>query len=216
MRRWALLGLVAALVAPAAAGGATFTNPAPVGPGDNAPLLPHPSTIAVTGLPGTTVSIRATLNDVVAAAWNVDALLVGPGGSSLLTSDACNGTDFFHVNLTFDDAAAAPLGAGPCLGLTSGAYKPTNYDTTDVFPTVAAPYPLGLSNFRGVSPNGLWQLYVVDDQGPDASVIQGGWALEVTTTGAPAATTTKKKKCKRKHGTKSSAAKKRHCKKKKR
>jgi hypothetical protein len=202
--------VIGALLTPAAAAGATFSNPTPIGPGDNAALLPYPSTIAVAGVAGTTVSVRATLTDVLAAAWNIDALLVGPGGSTLLTSDACNGTDFVHVNVTFDDAAAGPLGTGPCPGFTGGTFKPTNYDTTDSLPGISAPYPLGLSNFRGVSPNGLWQLYVVDDQGPDASSIAGGWSLEITSTGTIAT----KKKCKRKKKHHAGAAKKKRCKKK--
>jgi hypothetical protein len=65
---------------------------------------------------------------------------------------------------------------------------------------------------RGTNPNGNWSLYAVDDSYPDPVTINGGWTLDLTTTGAVAATPTKKK-CKKKHKRSASVAKKR-CKKK--
>jgi hypothetical protein len=135
----------------------------------------------------------------------------------MLYSDICESggvlPDLIHLTYTFDDDAPGAL-PWSCTGAPpTGTYKVSNYDTSDNFPGVAPPYPLGLANFRGVSPNGAWQLYVFDDQVADAASI-GGWSLDVTTTGAPA-TTAAKKKCK-KHKQRSAAAAKKRCKKKRR
>lgn len=213
-----LLAPLAILLIPASAGAATFSNPAPIAssaiPGSGV-AIPYPSGIAVSGLKGTTVKVRATLHDVLAAAKDVDLLLTGPGASTILMSDPCSASavDFGGVTLTFDDAAAAAFPESCLSAPVSGTYKPSNNDTTDAFPGIAGPYPLGLSNFRGLAPNGLWQLYLFDDTAPDAASIGGGWSLELTATGAAA-----KKKCrKRKRGKKGrSSAKKRRCKKAKR
>jgi hypothetical protein len=207
-RRIVLLALLTGALAPASASGAVFSNPDPIALPDNSVANPYPSSIPVTGLKGTVVRVRVTLVRVLAAARDVDVLLAGPSGSTILLSDACAGSDYANRTFTFDDAAPTVLGPGPCLGLADGAFKPTNYDTADVFPTAPpGPYPVGLSNFSGGQPNGIWRLYAVDDQAPDAGAINGGWALDLTTTGAA------KKKCKKK---KRKNKKKKRCRKKKR
>jgi hypothetical protein len=222
----ALCLVVAAGAAAAPASAATFTNSTTIADPSGGPgvAIPYPSAISVAGLPGTVVKARVTLTDVLALGSDMDVLLTGPGASSLVVSDPCASSlaDFGHINLTFDDDAAAPLPETCLTGPQSGTYRPTNYDTADSFPSVAAPYPIGLANFRGISPSGLWQLYVFDDHAPDA-VSVGGWTLELTTTGAqPAPTTgtapttpTTKRKCKKHKHRPASAAKKR-CKKKRR
>jgi subtilisin-like proprotein convertase family protein len=211
----ALCLVVGALTA-SSAGAATFTNPTPITTPSSGTSVatPYPSTISVDALAGTTVKVRVTLNDIVAAAKDLDVLLKGPGGSTMLFSDLCESgstfPDLIHLTYTFDDDAAAAL-PSTCTGPPpSGAYKPSNYDTLDNFPGNPPPYPVGLSNFRGVSPNGSWQLFVFDDQPADNSSI-GGWSLELTTTGA--ASTPAKKKCK-KHKRRSASAAKKRCKKK--
>jgi large repetitive protein len=190
--------------------------------GGNQPDLPYPSAISVSGEAGTIVNATATLLDVSGGPTkDLDVLLVGPGGSTLLLSDICSAggviPDFAGQDYTFDDGAPAPMLETCSAAPGSGAYKPTNFDTADSFPSVPPPYPIGLANVRGTSPNGLWSLFVVDDTYPDPVTIDGGWRLNLTTTGAAAATPVKKKKCKKhkKHKRSASAAKKR-CKKKRR
>jgi hypothetical protein len=119
------------------------------------------------------------------------------------------------VGLTLDDDAPAAIPESTCSsGAPTGSWRPTNYDTAENFPGVTGPYPVGLGNFRGTSPNGLWQLYVLDDGGGGEAIsVGGGWSLELTTTGAPA--TAHKKKC-RKHKKRSASAGKKRCKKKRR
>lgn len=212
----ALCLVIVAAFAAAPAGAATFTNPTTIttaGSGTG-PGTPYPSVISVSGIPGTTVKTRVTLTDILAAAKDLDVLLVGPGGSTMLYSDICEGgvisSDLIHLTFTFDDDALAPLPSS-CTGPPpSGTYKSSNYDTSDNFPGVPPPYPVGLNNFRGVSPNGAWLLYVFDDQPADSASI-GGWTLDLTTTGAAPVVT--KKKCKKRKHRSAAKAKKKRCKK---
>jgi hypothetical protein len=215
----ALCLVMAAGTAAVPANAATFTNPTPIEQpgGGTGPATPYPSIISVSGLAGTTTKVRVSLRIAVAAWHDIDALLLGPGGNSLLMSDVCGGSTLSAINidLTFDDDATGSLFETCPPTNSSGTYKPTNYDTVDSFPGVAPPYLLGLGNFRGASPNGAWQLYVVDDY-PGDNIDIPGWTLELTTTGAPSAPTAPtKKKCK-KHKKRSASAAKKRCKKKRR
>ncbi|GIV82303.1 MAG: hypothetical protein KatS3mg051_1657 [Anaerolineae bacterium] len=60
---------------------------------------------------------------------DLDVLLVGPGGQSvILTSDACGNLNPGGADFTFDDEASGPLpdtdGGTPC---ATGTYQPWNY-----------------------------------------------------------------------------------------
>jgi subtilisin-like proprotein convertase family protein len=213
---------LAAAIAAAPASAGTYSNATPIhaSSAGSGPATPYPSLIEVTGEAGITTKVTVSFTIDVAAWRDIDALLVGPGGNSLLLSDVCdpNSTSAIGVNLTFDDDAPAGLACPP--GPSSGTYKPTNFDTSDSFVGVAPPYLIGLGNFRGVSPNGVWQLYLTDDTVGDQIDINGGWTLNLTTTGAPAqppavapTATPARKKCKKRKHRSASAAKK-HCKKK--
>jgi len=71
--------------------------------------------------------------------------------------------------------------------VSTGSYKPTNYDTTtDAFgsPAPGAPYVTNLATFNGQPANGAWSLYALDDGAGDQGSIAGGWSLTITTTGA--------------------------------
>jgi subtilisin-like proprotein convertase family protein len=85
------------------------------------------------------------------------------------------------VTYTFDDDALASLPPGANAG--SGTYKPTNDGAGDTFPfpAPAGPYGATLSGVTGLSPNGLWNLWVVDDAGGDVGSIAGGWTLTLRT-----------------------------------
>jgi hypothetical protein len=225
------LAAACATFAPAASA-ATFSNTTPItdptqGFGGNQPDSPYPSGISVSGEAGTIVKATVTLQDVSGGpARDLDVLLVGPGGSTLLLSDICSAGGFVpdfpdQKNYTFDDDAPAPIPDTCPTAPASGTYKPTNYDTADSFPSVPSPYPIGLANVRGTTPNGLWKLFVVDDAYPDRVTIDGGWRLDLTTTGAstssPVTSTHRKRKCrKRKRGKRSASAAKKRCKKKRR
>ncbi len=169
---------------------ATFSNPASITILDTpriggiAPSAPYPSTINVAGVVGTVSKVTATLKGLSHTfPADVDILLVGPGGQKLLLmSDAGGGTDAVNTTITFDDTAAANIGAT----VVSGTFRPTNLGAAaDVFPAPAPagpnPNPQLLSVFNGVNPNGTWSLFVVDDVGGDAGSIAQGWELSITT-----------------------------------
>ncbi|HEV2761211.1 MAG TPA: hypothetical protein VGV86_16750, partial [Acidimicrobiales bacterium] len=174
-----------------------FTPPPPPGVQAVQPLVPYPSVINVTGLGGTISDVNVTLNDFTYPfPEDVDVLLVAPDGTTklLLMSDIGGNNDnaaepVNDVDLTFDDEATsfAPTDSQ----LTPGTYKPTDDDddiedfAADTFPG-AAPAPgtaTTLSVFDGLSPNGEWRLYVVDDDPgpPEPGDFGGGWCLDITT-----------------------------------
>src|SRR5262249_44812641 len=138
------------------------------------PASPYPSGISVSGVAGTVSGVTLTLNGVTHSVLNdVDALLVAPSGANLVVlSDA--GASATNATLTFSGPAATGVPAG---SVVTGTYKPTNNGSGDTF---AAPAPAPSTQttlagaFSGVSPNGTWQLYVVDDASGDLGQIAGG------------------------------------------
>ena len=72
---------------------------------------------------------------------DVDVLLVGPAGQSVIVMSDVGSGNVNNVNLTLSDSAAAPL---PATSLVSGTYRPTNLSDGsllgDNFP---APAPAG-------------------------------------------------------------------------
>ena len=168
----------------------TFSNPAAIAFTDNvgppSPSTPYPSTINVTGQGGitkVTVTITGLTHDFPDDA---DILVVAPGGQKILLMSDCGGsTDAVNVNLTFDDAAASSLPDSG--GLTSGTFKPTDFDpAADLAfpaPAPAEPYSLSLATLNTTTQNGTWSLYVVDDAAdaaPPANTISGGWSITIT------------------------------------
>jgi hypothetical protein len=213
------LGVCVALcagIAAAPAGAATFSNPTAMrNIGDI--LYPYPSPIAVGGMQGTVVKATATLNAIsYEDVDELEMLLVAPGGQKLiLMTEACQNLDTTGspVTFTFDDAAPAAIPATP--PCASGTYRPFDHDVgfySFIYPAPAPPYPATLSVLTGAQPNGIWQLFGNDSVIGVGGSIEGGWSLELTTTGAPASA---KKKCKKQKRS-ASAAKKKRCKKKRR
>jgi hypothetical protein len=117
---------------------------------------------------------------------DIDMLLVSPNGIAvMLMSDACGGSRVTNLNLTFNDetTAVGPAGNLPTTNCTSGSYRPTNYggDETMPAPAPGLPYHDRLSIFDGINPNGTWQLFIVDDTGPDSGFITGSVTLSIST-----------------------------------
>ncbi|HUR23846.1 MAG TPA: Ig-like domain repeat protein [Acidimicrobiales bacterium] len=178
---------------------ATITVPDAVCAGAVGTATPYPSTINVSGVAGTVTDVNVTLSSITSDyTGDLEVLLVGPGGTPnlLLMSDAgqSNNGVVSNLTITFDDAAASFLPQNADLGANNSSIirKPTNYTegTADTFPA-PAPAPSGnttLAAFNGISPNGTWSLYVIDDQCGDANDTIGGWSLDVT--GGTAAVTT--------------------------
>ncbi len=172
----------------------TFSNGAAIHGGDGARgrATPYASTITASGLSGAITDINVTLTNVSHLnPDDLDILLVGPSGKSiLLLSDAGGTTDAVNATVTFDDAGAAVVpDAGP---LVTATVRPTNFGTGDTQPDIPAPYPNSAtagtatlaSVFNGTDPNGVWKLYVVDDATTSAGTIAGGWSIDITVGGS--------------------------------
>jgi subtilisin-like proprotein convertase family protein len=163
--------------------GNTFTNSDPISIPSSGASTPYPSTINVSGLSGSINSLTVTLTNL-SHTWpdDIDVLLVGPtGAKALLMSDVGGSSGINNVTLTFEPTAVAFL---PYSGsITSGSYKPTDFEVGDLFnsPAPVGPYGVDFSVFNNTNPNGTWSLYVMDDAGGDAGSIAGGWSLTLGT-----------------------------------
>jgi subtilisin-like proprotein convertase family protein len=167
----------------------TFTNPSSITIPLAGTATPYPAIINVSGVSGPITDLNVTLNGLSHTFINdVGALLVGPGGQSVVLFDGVGGTTgVANVTLVFDDQATQNLPSGL---ITSGSYKPTNLITSppDVFPPPAPGLPYGslLSVFNNTNPNGAWRLFVNDFAIPDGGSIAGGFGLQVTIVPEPA------------------------------
>lgn len=154
----------------------------------------YPSTINVSGMTGTITNVDVGLNGVSHTfPDDMDVLLVGPGGQSvMLMSDAGGNLDINSVDLIFEQGASSTL--PDSTQITGGTYRPTNFagSTTlepngvDNFPSSGPgtnTYSANLDVFNGTSPNGTWKLYVVDDEHLDGGSFANGWALGILTSG---------------------------------
>lgn len=159
---------------------------------------PYPSTIAVSGVSGVISKVTVALNDVNTSSpafpEDIDILLAGPsGGNTMLMSDAGSSFRLRHVDLVFDDSAASALSNSA--QITSGTYRPTNYDPAgdnDAFPAPAPGKPFGaaLSVFNGAAPNGNWNLFALDEYVAGSGSIAGGWSVTINTVPAAPMVTT--------------------------
>jgi len=170
---------------------ATFSNTNPITIADSAtpptPASSYPSQIVVSG-EQTVTDLNVTLTGLTHNFGDdVDILLVGPQGHSVVLMSDAIGDVANNLTLTFDDEAPAMLpDEDPAV---SGSYKPTNYGRSsldacptepdpDLWPTApASPYGSTLSVFDNTNPNGTWKLYIVDDCAGDAGALSGGWSL---------------------------------------
>jgi hypothetical protein len=165
----------------------------------NVTLAPAPGNtvstpITVSGYEGNVLGVRVTLNGVSEAIPdNVDVLLVDPSGTRkyVLMGDTGGSTSFNGV-LTFEDMALVHLPDGPTI--TNGQnYKPTVCAPIADFGggAPAGPYVQPgcttdggslSSTFSGFNPNGVWRLYVRDDNGAGVLMgeptLLGGWGLQ--------------------------------------
>lgn len=192
VRRGVLVALgVGVLVVVGSALAATFSNTNAITIADSATppttASSYPSQIVVSG-EQTVTDLNVTLTGLTHNFGDdIDILLVGPLGQTVVLMSDAIGDVASNLTLTFDDEAAAMLpDEDPA---ASGSYKPTNYSRSsidacptepdpDVWPTApASPYGQTLSVFDGTNPNGTWKLYIVDDCAGDAGSLAGGWSL---------------------------------------
>ena len=145
--------------------------------------IPYPATLQVSGLTATVARVRVTLTNLTHSyPDDLDILLVAPGGQRvLLMSDAGGSFDAIQRTLVFD--ATAPAALPDSTALTSGTFRPADYEAgTDTFPAPApaGPYSTNLFDLTGIDPNGTWSLFIVDDSLKDSGTL-GGWSLSIAT-----------------------------------
>src|SRR5439155_13421457 len=101
---------------------------------DHGPAAPYPSTIPVSGLTGAVDKVTVTLNNFSHSfPDDVDIMLVSPTGQKvMLMSDCGGGHGVTNASITISDAAASNL--PDSTQITSGTYKPTDFETGDAFP----------------------------------------------------------------------------------
>ncbi|MCC7373803.1 MAG: immunoglobulin domain-containing protein [Verrucomicrobiales bacterium] len=162
-----------------------FTNAAPINLTEAAgPATVFPSTINVAGFNGTVGRIAVNLHGVSHTfPDDLDIVLVGPGGQKVVLMSDAGGDQRFaitHAALTFEEDAPNPL--PDRAEITSGTYRPTDFEPGDVLPAGApsGPYGTSLGVFTGTNPNGNWQLFVADDEAKDSGRIAAGWSLTIT------------------------------------
>ncbi len=183
IRRLCLLptALVLLALAPALARADTHTflntddlNPAN-GAGTYGPATKYPSSIVVSGLSGTVTKASVTLIGLSSASPDdIDMVITGPNGQQvMLMSDACGEAPNTLANedWTFDDSAQTFLSdGGPCAANQQASFLPSNYlgsapEPDDLSPGggPAPPYVNAMSFFNGATPDGAWNLFVMDD-----------------------------------------------------
>jgi hypothetical protein len=154
--------------------------------------------ISVSGLAGKISKVTAQLiglgeNSTNDYGEDIDIQMVGPQGQNVMLLSDAGGTVRISpaVTLTFDDAAAATISATS--RISSGTYKPTDYNIDgDVFPSPAPSVHPGtsLAVYNGLSPNGTWNLFAIDEYTGGHGSISGGWSVDIfTVPSAPFVTT---------------------------
>jgi hypothetical protein len=142
------------------------------------PAAPYPSQVNVPVGVGMVRDVNLRIDNLTHAfPSDVDALLVGPDGTSvLLLSDAGPSAAASNVDPILDDQAVGPA-PDP---LVSGTFLPTDLveGFADLFPAPApaGPYGSALAAFNETDPVGSWSLYLVDDD-PEVSGSITGWRL---------------------------------------
>ena len=171
----------------------SFTNPATIAIPIGGVGAPYPSNVTVSGLPATGVSIKSVVLNGInhTSSEDIDIILQSPTGQNvILMSDVGSTTAIPGNTFSFSDS-------GPAMSITgtnpTGTYKPTNNGTPDNFP---APGPGALTQFSPAlamfgniaNVNGLWKLFVFDDDGTgNQGTIAGGFTI-IFDTGIPGCT----------------------------
>ena len=148
---------------------------------------PYPSRIFVSGYSGNTNTITVQLNNISSGDLPLmDLLLVGPTGATLVPfARIGNNTSISGINVSLDDSAAVALANSSTQ--TSGTFKPSAFDISDLsFPapapaTITYAQPHGTSTltsqFGNTSPNGTWELFAMGSADNGPTTIGGGWCI---------------------------------------
>jgi subtilisin-like proprotein convertase family protein len=160
-----------------------FCNAGPLTINDVAPATPYPSSVPVAGLTGVVSKVTAVFRGLSHTYPNdIDALLVAPNGQPSMVMSDTGGINpgVSSVTLVLDDNAALTLDPGT--NPASGTYRPSDVAPGDPMPGPAppGPYPSNLGVFQGSDPNGVWNLFVVDDAPGDVGNLTR-FCIDITT-----------------------------------
>lgn len=155
----------------------------------------YPASIDVSGISGRLQNIQISLYGVTHSYPNdLAAVVVSPSNrAALLFSGPGGNVRASNLDWVFDDKAVSPL---PLDGqLSSGSFQPGEEQYDDFFPAPGpggklvdadpAPWAFDFSPWLSESPNGRWNLYVIDAQAGDAGSISGGWGIEFEVSAVP-------------------------------
>ena len=171
-------------------------------------FTPDPSNILVSDLPGTISTVSLGLNQYSSATdilYSLESMVVGPTNVDLDFFSNAGGSGAGGTaslgNYIFSDAGAAqiPYNVGT---LTPGTYKPSSYVEGDPnWPEPAQPYTASSSGFyalpstisyagtrgsstfagqfTGTNPNGIWSLYMTEDDPAGSAGAANGWCVNL-------------------------------------
>lgn len=163
-----------------------FSSDSPISIPGSEEASPILSTIPVSGVDGVVSSVRVRINELNhTAPWNLDLLLVGPGGQvAALMSDAGGSANLTNATLMFDDAAATAIPESSAI--VSGRYRPTNYGSPVETPPPGAVGSVGstLNALAAEGANGEWKLYVMGDFPGETGSI-ASWSISFETIPPP-------------------------------
>jgi hypothetical protein len=176
----AALALCGSATAATYVGGAITINDSAAPPTKS---TPYPSSVVVSGEQAivTSVSVRI-FGFTHPFPEDIDLLLVGPGGQTVLLISDAGAEPETNESFTVRDDALGPVPPGGGLG---GSFQPTDFDDDpddDAFPASApaGPYGTSLSALAEPGANGTWSLYAVDDEQLDGPGSIGGWELRIS------------------------------------
>lgn len=149
---------------------------------------PYPSLITISNqYVGTIQKAAVVLNGLDHSYANdVDILLVAPNATKIrVLSDVALNFPFANVSLELRATGASLPASGP---VVSGIYGTTDYarvedgaDDTFLDPALGPPWTDTLDGVVGISPTGVWQLFVMDDKPSDTGNL-ASWAIKLWTT----------------------------------
>jgi subtilisin-like proprotein convertase family protein len=158
----------------------TYSNTAPITINSTGPASPYPSISEVLCVPGLIEKMTVSVSNLTHRfVGDIDMILRSPSGKFIkLMSDVHESRlSVTNLNLIFDDDATVGI---PNVGtIPSGTYKPTDYAVGGSEVVPPGVIVTNLADFKGESPNGVWGLYIVDDQNLDGGSISGGWSMTI-------------------------------------
>jgi subtilisin-like proprotein convertase family protein len=162
----------------------TITTEARYAIGDGTTPDAYPISLAKSGLTGPITDLNVSIDGL----WteflsDLDIMLVGPGGQSVvLMSDACGSDDAHGMDLLFDDQSPVSFPATAGSGCHTRRVKPVDHGPPDTWapPAPAAATGTTLAQFNGTDPNGDWKIFASDFFLSDPSAIEEGVDVELT------------------------------------